>query len=546
MQSWGKAVAAGGEGGSQAMNEIAVALQGVDDQTKKNALGVGIFGTLYEDQGQNIINTLINAKGATVDLKAGQDELNNSTAQLNADPAIMMQKAIANLTIALTPLLLTIAGVVSSIAEWIINNPNLTATIVAVVTTLSILIGIAMGLAPIFTAISSAAGILGISMAAIAWPVTIVVAAIAALIAIGVLLYRNWDEISAKAIEIWGAIQVWLSQVWEQIKETTASIWNGLKEFLSQTWDSIKNNAIKIWNSIGTFFTQTIPIWIEEIGQWFLQLPNKIAYALGFALATIIKWCVESWEYISTNVPLWIEGITTFFSQLPANIWTWLVNVITNLAAWGANIVSWITTNVPNWISGIVAYFAALPNNIWTWLVTCVDNIRTWGVNMLTEATIGAKKVFDGVVDTFVKLPAKMLDIGKNIVAGIKEGISSAWEGMTSWIGNLCDDFVDGVKEALDIHSPSRVMMKLGAYTGEGFGLGIQSTIGQISRQAQAMADAAIPNVGTGSSSYSSVANKGTNAGINQTVNIYSPLALSPSETAKQNKRVLQELALAL
>ncbi len=206
MQSWGKAVAAGGQGGSQAMNEIAVALQGVDDQTKKNSLGVGIFGTIYEDQGQNIIDTLINAKGATVDLKAGQDELNNSTAQLNADPAIMMQQAISNLTTALTPLLLTIAGVVSSIAEWVINNPNLTATIVAVVTTLSILIGIAMGLAPIFTAISSAAGILGISMAAIAWPVTIVVAAIAALIAIGVLLYRNWDEISAKAIEIWGAI----------------------------------------------------------------------------------------------------------------------------------------------------------------------------------------------------------------------------------------------------------------------------------------------------------------------------------------------------
>ncbi len=546
MQSWGKAVAAGGEGGSQAMNEIAVALQDVDDQTKKNALGVGIFGTIYEDQGQNIIDTLINAKGATVDLKAGQDELNNSTAQLNADPAIMMQQAISNLTTALTPLLLTIAGVVSSIAEWVINNPNLTATIVTVVTTLSILIGIAMGLAPIFTAISSAAGVLGISIAAIAWPVTIVVAAIAALIAIGVLLYKNWDEISAKAIEIWGAIQVWLSQVWEQIKETTASVWNGLKEFLSQTWDSIKNNAIKIWNSIGTFFTQTIPTWIEEIGQWFLQLPNKIAYALGFALGTIIKWCVESWEYLSTNVPLWIEGITTFFSQLPANIWTWLVNVITKLAVWGANIVSWITTNVPNWISGIVAYFAALPNNIWTWLVTCVDNIKTWGVNMLTEATSGAKKVFDGVVDTFVKLPAKMLDIGKNIVAGIKDGISSAWEGMTSWIGNLCDDFVDGIKETLDIHSPSRVMMKLGAYTGEGFGLGIQSTIGQISRQAQAMANAAIPNVGTGSESYSSVANKGTNAGINQTVNIYSPLALSPSEIAKQNKRVLQELALAL
>lgn len=115
---------------------------------------------------------------------------------------------------------------------------------------------------------------------------------------------------------------------------------------------------------------------------------------------------------------------------------------------------------------------------------------------------------------------------------------------MTGWIGDLCDDFIDGVKETLDIHSPSRVMMKLGVYTGEGFGLGIKSTIGQISRQAQAMANAAIPNVESSSAVASLSGSKVAGTGINQTVNIYSPVALSPSETAKQNKRVLQELAL--
>ena len=44
MQEWGKAVAAGGKGGSQAMTEIAKALDGVDDATKKNLIGAQIFG----------------------------------------------------------------------------------------------------------------------------------------------------------------------------------------------------------------------------------------------------------------------------------------------------------------------------------------------------------------------------------------------------------------------------------------------------------------------------------------------------------------------
>ncbi|HHK5531690.1 TPA: hypothetical protein ACQUHH_000001 [Bacillus mobilis] len=44
MQKWGKAVAEGGRGGSQAMTEIAKALDGVEDSTKKNLIGAQIFG----------------------------------------------------------------------------------------------------------------------------------------------------------------------------------------------------------------------------------------------------------------------------------------------------------------------------------------------------------------------------------------------------------------------------------------------------------------------------------------------------------------------
>ena len=44
LQSWGQAVAAGGEKGKTAMVEVAKALNNIDDETKKNALGVAIFG----------------------------------------------------------------------------------------------------------------------------------------------------------------------------------------------------------------------------------------------------------------------------------------------------------------------------------------------------------------------------------------------------------------------------------------------------------------------------------------------------------------------
>jgi phage-related protein len=124
--------------------------------------------------------------------------------------------------------------------------------------------------------------------------------------------------------------------------------------------------------------------------------------------------------------------------------------------------------------------------------------MTTWGSNMLSEATTGMQSVFDGIVNTFTSLPDKMIEIGGYIVDGLKNGIANAWNGMTGWIGNLCQNFIDGVNKKMEVHSPSRVMYRIGGFVGEGFGLGIESTIGQISKQANAIAEASIPNVNAG------------------------------------------------
>lgn len=44
MTKWGQAVAKGGKDGKKAMVEVAKALNGVQDETLKNTLGVQIFG----------------------------------------------------------------------------------------------------------------------------------------------------------------------------------------------------------------------------------------------------------------------------------------------------------------------------------------------------------------------------------------------------------------------------------------------------------------------------------------------------------------------
>jgi TP901 family phage tail tape measure protein len=86
-----------------------------------------------------------------------------------------------------------------------------------------------------------------------------------------------------------------------------------------------------------------------------------------------------------------------------------------------------------------------------------------------------------------------LLQVGKNIISGLIRGIGS----MASAVMNKAKEIAAGVgntiKKALNIHSPSRVMMELGVYTGEGFAKGIASMVRKVQGVTTDMANAALP-----------------------------------------------------
>lgn len=105
---------------------------------------------------------------------------------------------------------------------------------------------------------------------------------------------------------------------------------------------------------------------------------------------------------------------------------------------------------------------------------------------MKDKAVEGMQNMVNSIIDTVKNLPSKMLEIGKNIVQGIWNGIS----GTISWLGDKIKRFgngiVDGIKGVLGIHSPSKVLAdEVGANMAFGVGKGFDDSLSDVYKDMQ-------------------------------------------------------------
>lgn len=125
--------------------------------------------------------------------------------------------------------------------------------------------------------------------------------AVGAAIAIGVLLYKNWDEICAAAtklkdwvVEKTRELSESATRTLSNLKEKIANVWNIIKTSTSTTWNSIKKTLSGLWNSLkSTASTVFNAIKTKVVGVWD-SVKNKTS---------------KTWENVATFVSNKVEAI---------------------------------------------------------------------------------------------------------------------------------------------------------------------------------------------------------------------------------------------
>lgn len=144
----------------------------------------------------------------------------------------------------------------------------------------------------------------------------------------------------------------------------------------------------------------------------------------------------------------------------------------------------------------------------------------------------------DSVEQAAPSLNQSMNTIGGNASAGLASGINARAGEAIAAAQVLATAVADTIRSALQIASPSRIMMQLGGYVTEGFAEGIESQLGLVNRAAERMADSVNVNPSVGGASGS------RNGGMIDVTLMIGPDQLTEIMTPLVNDSIGEEIAL--
>ncbi|QAT43438.1 phage tail tape measure protein [Aminipila luticellarii] len=322
----GSAIAEGGEAGEKAFMATVAALAAMDDPIKQNAAGTALFGTQWEDVRSKVVLAMADGADGVKNFQGATEEA--TAAMYENNPGQAMESALRNLQSAIGPALLTLADIITnsvapalkSLADWFSKlSPGaqkiviVIAGIVAAIGPLIVIIGSLISNVGIIMTVLPA---LGEAFTALAGPVGIAIGIITALIAIGIALYKNWDEIKAKATEIFGYVKDFIGKAIDSVK----GYFNSVIDFVKNNWQGLLLLIVNPFAGAFKLLYDNLDGFRNKVDSIFSAVKN----AISGAISTIKGYFNFEWKLPKIKLPHF--DIKGKFSLAPPSVPDFSVN----------------------------------------------------------------------------------------------------------------------------------------------------------------------------------------------------------------------------
>jgi TP901 family phage tail tape measure protein len=267
-----------------------------------------------------------------------------------------------------------------------------------------------------------------------------------------------------------------LNAAWEWLQSVAEAIFGGLQAFWKQWGNTIIGVFRDIFDIVKTIFERVFSV-IKQIAE------------------TVFNNLKAFWDQ-------WGDAITTLFK----GVW---------------NSIKIAIETAISVISNIVKLFLSALKGDWQGAWDAIKGIVT--------------SVWDGIKKTFANVGDTMVQVGKDIIQGLINGIKNMASAAVQAAKDVANRVADSVKGFFGINSPSRLMVGYGENIGEGLAIGIHDSINAVRREAAALAEAA--NI-KASGSY------GSSGGVGSIiVNVTGNTITSPADEDRLAEKISRKIA---
>ena len=319
-------------------------------------------------------------------------------------------------------------------------------------------------------------------------------------------IIANLDPLLDAALAIITALAEGILQALPELLSALPDIITGIVQFIVGAIPKIIRAVTQIVRGI----VQALPQIISELVAAIPEIISGILGAVLDSLPDIIEALLELVISIVDELPTIITSIIEAIPELINGIINAIVDNIDKFIEAGIKIFVALVAALPEIISAIIEAIGSFAGNIVeagknlivkmgegidsAWddvherveqgiarLVTSIVEFFTKTIpEKWAEFKQNAKEKISDIKEWFSDLPDEMLKIGENIVSGIWDGITGMWDWLKEKVSGFVGNIVDGVKENLGIHSPSKVFAGIGGFMVEGLGEGWDDKFGKI------------------------------------------------------------------